>query len=427
MLVEEGPLAIIADDLTGACDVACQFRQYVPRVVVSEAVKSAGDNSIRILAVNSDSRKQSGVAAFSHVQEICKRLLLNGRIPFYKKIDSTLKGNWSTELAAVVHTWIPEVVLVAPAFPIWGRTTEEGIQHLNGQALSDAKIHHSGRPADFQTGTSANLVEILKQQFGRGVQLIKRSQLSRGPQWVEQQIERYQFKGYRFLVFDAESDEDLKCICLGGSRVDLKTLWVGSGGLARFLPLGWGHRVSNLISALAPERNPAGKSILLVNGSLNPSNAQQLRQLAQNRPILMIEVEEDDSERNPVTQVKRAKALHSVEQGLNVAVSFPFNATLLSRTHLQEFHDTLQWLASSLIDSQRIGGLIIIGGDTATKVYRRIGASGIEILGEVQPGVPCGRWIGGRLAGHPLVTKAGGFGRTDTLSQAMDMLKQMVE
>jgi uncharacterized protein YgbK (DUF1537 family) len=428
MLVEERPLAIIADDLTGACDAACQFRQYGLPVVVTDAARPVCDSSVRILAVNSDSRKQSSAAASMHIQEICKQLLQDGRIPFYKKIDSTLKGNWCAELAAVVSTWIPEVVLVAPAFPIWGRTTEDGIQHLNGRSLSEAKIHHSGRPTDSQGGLSANLVEILKQQFGWGVQLFKRTQLSRGPQWVERQIERYRFKGSRFLVFDAASDEDLKCICLGGSGIDLKALWVGSGGLARFLPLGWGYRVSEpILSGPELQSNLFGKSILLVNGSLNPSNAQQLRHLLENGRALIIEVEENDSERNPMTQAKRANALRSLEQGLDVVISFPFSTTLSSRAHLQEFHDTLQWLTSSLMDSERVGGLIIVGGDTATKVYRRAGASGIEILGEVQPGVPFGRWIGGLLAGRPVITKAGGFGQLDTLTQAVEVLKRIAE
>ena len=64
MLVEESPLAIIADDLTGACDTACQFRLYGLRVVVTDAARLAWDSSVRILAVNSDSRKQNAATAY---------------------------------------------------------------------------------------------------------------------------------------------------------------------------------------------------------------------------------------------------------------------------------------------------------------------------------------------------------------------------
>jgi uncharacterized protein YgbK (DUF1537 family) len=424
MLIEENPLAIIADDLTGACDTVGPFGRYGLRAVVTDASRLAWDRAIRILAVNSDSRKQSGTTVHRQIREISIQLLKSGRIPFYKKIDSTLKGNWPTELDALVSAWFPEVVLVAPAFPIWGRTTQEGIQCLEGRPLSQAKIHHAGRPAGSETGRSADVVEILTRQFGGGVQLIKRSQLKRGPQWIEKQIESYRFKGNRFLVFDALSDDDLKSICLGGSRLNLKVLWVGSGGLARFLPLGWGYRLLEGTGAedSKPAANATRKPILLVNGSLNPANAEQLEQLRQNGSVSMIEVDAEDSELNLLTQTKRAKALQYLDQGVNLAISFPFNSPI-SRSHLQHCHDTLHWLTVSLLDSTRVGGTIIVGGDTAARVYRTTGCSGIEISGEVQPGIPYGKWIGGLLADCPVVTKAGGFGQPDTLVRALEVVK----
>jgi uncharacterized protein YgbK (DUF1537 family) len=191
--------------------------------------------------------------------------------------------------------------------------------------------------------------------------------------------------------------------------------------------LGWGYHVLEPIQSVESKSNAgvSRKPILLVNGSLNPSNAEQLGHLALNRSLSVVEVEEVDSERNPETQAKRAKALHSLEQGLDVVLSFPFTTNPLSREHLQDFHDTLQWLTISIIDSKRVGGLIIVGGDTAMKVYRTLGACGIESLGEVQPGVPYGRWIGGLLADCPVVTKAGGFGQVDTLAAAAAVLQQL--
>jgi uncharacterized protein YgbK (DUF1537 family) len=146
------------------------------------------------------------------------------------------------------------------------------------------------------------------------------------------------------------------------------------------LPLGWGYHILEPIHSVEskPNTGVSRKPILLVNGSLNPSNAEQLRHLALNRSLSVIEVEEVDSEGNPETQAKRAKALHSLEQGLDVVLSFPFTTNPLSREHLQDFHDTLQWLTITIIDSKRVGGLIIVGGDTAMKVYRTLGACGIE-------------------------------------------------
>jgi len=424
MFTEEGPLAIMADDLTGACDSAGSFRRYGLRTVITDFSHLDWDSSVRVLAVNSDSRKQNSMIAYQRVQEISRQLLHEGRIPFYKKVDSTLKGNWQSELAALVSTWLPDVVLVAPAFPVWGRTTEKGIQCVNGRPLSNVKIHHSERLEDSNTCRSANLVQLLKQQFGRGVQLLGRSELGRGPQWIERQIERYRFTGYRFLVFDAVSDDDLKCVCLGGGRVSLKVLWVGSGGLARFLPLGWGcHHTEPVPPGTSQAETTDGqKSILLVVGSLNPSNAEQLEYLGKKVPLTLIDVEEGDSQENLSTQAKREKALESLKQGVHVAIHLPFRSI---RAPLQSLQDTLQWLIASLIELEQVKGVILVGGDTSMKVYRTVGASGIEILGEVQAGIPYGRWSGGLLSNRPVATKAGGFGQSDTLAKMVEKLQPL--
>ena len=66
---------------------------------------------------------------------------------------------------------------------------------------------------------------------------------------------------------------------------------------------------------------------------------------------------------------------------------------------------------------------MIVGGETAAKIYREVGAEGIHVEGEVHPGVPIGAWAGGLLDKQPIITKAGGFGRNDTLLRALEYLR----
>ena len=66
-----------------------------------------------------------------------------------------------------------------------------------------------------------------------------------------------------------------------------------------------------------------------------------------------------------------------------------------------------------------LSGLIITGGATALAITRQLGTKSIEILDEVQPGVPVLR-----LDQIKAVTKAGGFGQVDTLIQATKYLKR---
>lgn len=59
--------------------------------------------------------------------------------------------------------------------------------------------------------------------------------------------------------------------------------------------------------------------------------------------------------------------------------------------------------------------LFLTGGDTANAVLNTFGAKGIRLVGEIVPGMGQGMLIGGPIDGLPVVTKAGAFGKSDTL------------
>ncbi len=425
MWIEGSPLAIVADDLTGACDTACQFSRYGLETVVTHYSRLNWDASVQVLAVNSVSRKESASVAYECTFEITRQLLAAGRIPFYKKLDSTLKGNWCSELLAMVRAYRPDIVLIAPAFPQWGRITENGIQYIHGLPVSEARLHHSQRKSS-ASGRTADVVQILRDKVGPKVQLIKRVSARKGSTYIERQIRTARSKGYPFLVFDAINDQDLKNICLAGCQLEHRVLWVGSAGMARFLPFGWGYHLPNS----EPQAGPASvvgfatNPVLLINGSLNPSNAEQLSFLEEGRVIATVIVEEVDiADQNPTRQQKLDLSRRSMQQGIDVTLTIRLNKPIQSRSQLQGLHDTLLFLALDLIRSENIGGLIIVGGDTAMKIFHQIGATGIRVGGEVQPGIPYGSWIGGQLDDQFVVTKAGGFGKRDTLLTAMEFLR----
>jgi len=65
--------------------------------------------------------------------------------------------------------------------------------------------------------------------------------------------------------------------------------------------------------------------------------------------------------------------------------------------------------------SMRPDGLVLVGGHTARQVCQRLQVAGISLNGELAPGVPFGKLIGGVWDQVPVVTKAGGFGGPDAL------------
>jgi uncharacterized protein YgbK (DUF1537 family) len=76
-----------------------------------------------------------------------------------------------------------------------------------------------------------------------------------------------------------------------------------------------------------------------------------------------------------------------------------------------------------VLSTTPVKGLVIVGGDTAQAVFRALRASGLVLVGEVAPGVPYGRLLGGPCAGLPTVTKAGGFGADTALVEGLRFLQ----
>jgi uncharacterized protein YgbK (DUF1537 family) len=70
---------------------------------------------------------------------------------------------------------------------------------------------------------------------------------------------------------------------------------------------------------------------------------------------------------------------------------------------------------AEFVQRNRITGMFLSGGDTAIHVIRAVGAGGLRLESELEPGIPASRLIGGILHGLPLVTKAGAFGDGETL------------
>ena len=71
--------------------------------------------------------------------------------------------------------------------------------------------------------------------------------------------------------------------------------------------------------------------------------------------------------------------------------------------------------ARARVERSRPGALLLTGGETAIAVLRALGAGGLRLAGEIEPGVALGALVGGPFDGLALVTKAGGFGDPDLL------------
>ena len=77
----------------------------------------------------------------------------------------------------------------------------------------------------------------------------------------------------------------------------------------------------------------------------------------------------------------------------------------------------------SRIDMSAVAGLVLTGGDTAVHICRALGAHSIELLCEIEPGVPLGVMTGAEPVF--VVTKAGAFGDADTFVRAVHKIRNL--
>ncbi len=391
-------LAIIADDLTGAADAAVAFanRGHSSRVLLDPGFTSGVD----VIAVTTESRHLPPGMAAERVRAMAHHLY--GTPLLYKKIDSTLRGNLTTELFALMEAFEVQRALVAPAFPAQGRTTVRGRQLLNGEPLEQT---------DFRTQVpTSNLREIfLRAHDARPVGLILLSDVRRGASRINELLSA---RSSGIMIADAETDTDLATVARAvlGSKL---RLICGSAGLCH--PLAQQIQTGQDTSANPPLK--AQGPIVAIAGSLHRATINQI-EAARSAGYAIIE---------PVNFATRAihtiveDTVKLIERGQDVVIaSHMVDDSTPSDLAVS---DRLARLADRLLRQVRAGGLVLTGGDVASATCRELGIRAIDLFGEVQPGIPYGALRGGGADMLPVVTKAGGFGDANAIVASIRFLK----
>ncbi|HEX5850746.1 MAG TPA: nucleotide-binding domain containing protein, partial [Rubrobacter sp.] len=207
------------------------------------------------------------------------------------------------------------------------------------------------------------------------------------------------------VVADAEHDSDLEAL-VRAVPDPARVLWAGSAGLA----LALANVYPGPCAGGAGEQRTPASPVLVVVGSLSGVAREQVRRLVEEHGNVAVEAGREDA----VAATRMA-----LSGGACAVVHSPEERDPSGKGSIIE---TLAEVVSRLSEEGLFGGLVMTGGSTAVGVARRLGATGIELRGEVEAGVPVGTLIGRNP--YPVVTKAGGFGGPDTLVGAVQALAQ---
>lgn len=317
-------LIILADDLTGAADSAVPFasRGLMTKVLLDSREPLDAD----VISIDTESRslpiQKAADVSYRSVERFASTA------PLFKKIDSTLRGYLGPECATALRAYRRKFpgasLLVAPAFPVMGRTTMGGNQLVNGTPIGS--------------------IGAILERAGLSVAVVAPGDP------LPPSCDAW--------VCDAGTDDDLRRLREQAKSCSISPLLVGTGGLARVL-------AESLASRQPPELPPIQGQILFIIGSV--STAARLQVDALNTSVLRATT-------NSVSLLRgssHAVVCPSLAGSRDLDPQVSRNLALAIEPYLERF-----------------SALFLTGGATARAVLDTMKIRSLRLIGELEPGVP---------------------------------------
>lgn len=417
-------LGVVADDLTGATDLALTLSRGGMRVVQWTGIPQGkidldGVDAL-VIALKSrtipavDAVAQS-VAAANVLRELGARQLF---FKYCSTFDSTSAGNIGPVSDALLDFAQAPLTIACPAFPTNKRTIYQGHLFVGDQLLSDSPMKdHPLTPM-----RDANLVRVLGAQTRRKVGLVPHAIVTQGVAAVKAAYAQAQGDGVSYLIVDAISDADL--LTIGAASADL-ALVTGGSGVALGLPENF--RKAGLlkdVSGTAQISAPAGRSVILA-GSCSAMTRQQVAAAkAAGLPSFQIDplaiaagkLTPEDVVAWVTGQDGKTPLVYSSADPADVAAI----QEKLGRTHAGEGIEHLLGAVAAKLADRGFVRFLVAGGETSGAVVAALGVEALRIGPEIDPGVPWTTSLTGRTLA--LALKSGNFGTPDFFLKAWNKL-----
>ncbi|WP_348646559.1 four-carbon acid sugar kinase family protein [Rhizobium leguminosarum] len=393
-------MGILADDLTSATDGAGPFVSMGHRCLVFSNYRRSSPEDVAIISINKASRAASVKDAVDRATQAAKSLA-SAEI-LYNTVDSTIRGHVGAEITAALATSGKTIAIVAPAFPAGGRTTEGGRQLLHGVPLEETAFAKDPLHPIAASHLRALFPDISEAEI-RYLGLSEIRALKSGELTADHR---------KLLIADATTQEDLARLVK--SAADPKSiLWCGSPGLAIALADYVGRADSTKLLPHAAALN------LFVIGSVNPLSREQCSRLMSTGTVRQIVIDAEVASRSADLAAENAATLYrqSGASGDVILTTSDRGSSPAPRS----IAIALGKAVRAITEHHPVTGLLLTGGDTAESVLNELEIGSVNLLGEVEPGIPVGRADGP----HPvhIITKAGGFGSSDILLKSAEVLR----
>lgn len=429
-----GAIGIVADDLTGANDTALQFfiKGSNTEIIFDTDENIQNHPNVGTFALTTESRNIDAKEAAQKVWEGAKKLKENLSVEyFYKKIDSTLRGNIAVETLAMLDAIGYDAAVIAPAFIREGRITIGGYQLLKGVPIERTDAARDSYAPIYDSYIPDILKKQVNESFYDSIATIQLNVVAKGAGPITTKLNELVSGGKKLIVIDAVSAIDLEQVVLAISKSQFNILPVGSAGLANalgnvWLPLNNSEPVQKIIPKLPK---------LILSGSKNSMTTAQINKL----------LLDDDINNVYSIDLKLQDILSNDSDAMADRIIHNFGKDNIVIAHVSKIQDetqeekgkerlidegiTKEMLASMITDylaniAQKVKKmseciLITIGGETSYKCTNAVNCEYLQVVDSILPAISL---CMDSNAGF-VVTKSGNMGSITALVDIVNYFK----
>ncbi|MFS0911148.1 3-oxo-tetronate kinase [Microbacterium sp. 179-I 3D2 NHS] len=395
-------IGVIADDVTGATDVAAALRRAGLRTLLvlgSEIPDDAAPADGIVIGL----KTRSLPAAEAVTQSLAALSALRGRgadriyVKYCSTFDSTAEGNIGPVTEAVADALGANLVVTTPAAPLHGRTVYRG--HLFVGDVLLAETHMRDHPVTPMRDSS--VPRLLAAQSAGRVGLLPLETVRQGADAVAEAIRAARGDGVRHLVADAAEDADLAVVA---AAVDGEPLVAGSAGLVGAIAL------RDTVSGSTAPAPPAGRTAIIA-GSCSRRTLEQIdRFVSTGAPAYRVAAEPGDSADDLAARALEWWDRQAADSAALIYSSSPASERRDDVPGAGELYERTAGLIAAQLADRGIRRMLIAGGETSGEVIRSLGTVVAEVGEEVAPGAP---WIHDAARDVHLILKSGNFGDED--------------
>lgn len=423
-------IGIIADDFTGASDIGSFMNLSGAQTLLINGINNIPKIDYElfdVIIVALKSRSNNKEDAVFDTNSALKFLLKEGYDTIYFKygstFDSTEEGNIGPVADFLMEERNEKFTVIAPSFPINGRTVKDSILYIEGKKLEDTHMRtHPVNPM-----TESSLIRLVERQSKYPAFNISIHQL----ELFSQNREKYtkfidQFNGHEhfYLIPDYFEEYHGKLIAKVFKQL---TLYTGASVFG-----GWVYQVhaDNLKKyypdskdkiCLKNDESIENSSIVFAGSLSNTTKLQILEYKKHSFPYYEI----NSKALSTNFQKERLQIQHFIKNNIGTPILI-HSEQKTAETSVSVLIEEILSDSAVFAMENGIRNVVVAGGETSGAVVQKLGVNAFEISDSISPGVPI-LIPHDKLNKCKIVLKSGNFGDDKFFLRALTLMGDLNE